>query len=60
MATSREISHFPSLAVENLQLSDVEGIFDLVQTHDVDWAPFRASFEMPEDCGKLDQEIFPS
>ncbi|KAJ5666448.1 uncharacterized protein N7477_008896 [Penicillium maclennaniae] len=49
MASPPEDCHFPSLAVEKLQLSDVESIFDLVQNDDVDWAPFRVSFDMPGD-----------
>lgn len=42
----------PILAAEELQLSDAETIFNLVQTHDMDWVEFRTSFDMPDDCGK--------
>jgi hypothetical protein len=48
---------FSGLAVEDIQLSDDESIFHLVQTHDVDWVQFRASFEIPDDCGKLHHKM---
>jgi hypothetical protein len=53
MSSARKISPLPLLPVEILDLSDVESVFHLIQTDNVDWAAFRAPFDLPDDCGKF-------
>ncbi|KAJ6125719.1 hypothetical protein N7523_003339 [Penicillium sp. IBT 18751x] len=57
MASPPGDCHFPLLAVEKLQLSDVERIFNLVQTDDMDWALSRVPFDMPGDCASFLNKI---
>ncbi|KAJ5511976.1 hypothetical protein N7453_004079 [Penicillium expansum] len=49
MGSSRPLL-FPTLAVQDLKLTDVESIFHLTQATNTDWDQFRVSFEVPDDC----------
>ncbi|KGO46531.1 hypothetical protein PEX1_042590 [Penicillium expansum] len=52
MGSSRPLL-FPTLAVQDLKLTDVETIFHLTQATNTDWDQFRVSFEVPDDCSMI-------
>lgn len=58
MESSKNVHLFPMLAVEDLQLTEVESLFHLIQTHDTDWVQLRASFEIPDDCSQIHHIIY--
>jgi hypothetical protein len=52
MVSSRQILYHPILAVESLQVTDVESMFSLTRTYDTDWVGFRTAFELPHDSSE--------
>lgn len=51
-AIIREVLKYPKLAVEALPLPDVEHIFNLTKTEDMNWTQLQAPFEITDHCSR--------